>query len=228
MCLDSRRHVCDYANNVYIFLPAFFVDALELCLFICFRGLYVSKCACEYVGWWWQMPLAVWKCLGLNVSSESKKRRRPLESNRRSFWLRKKKKTEKEERFKYFLSVSGRKESHSSENNNKWSTEPAFFPHHPSRSLFPLVSHCQTLFPHYIYAVPSQQKSPERLHSSERYLSLLVFPLCVDHMDPNQPSPGKYERGLLKSISKQTIIHIHADATYCFTAIITFFGGLTR
>lgn len=59
VCLDSRRHVCDYANNVYIFLPAFFVDALELCLFICFRGLYVSKCACEYVGWWWQMPLAV-------------------------------------------------------------------------------------------------------------------------------------------------------------------------
>lgn len=28
VCLDSRRHVCDYANNVYIFLPAFFVDAL--------------------------------------------------------------------------------------------------------------------------------------------------------------------------------------------------------
>lgn len=23
VCLDSRRHVCDYANNVYIFLPAF-------------------------------------------------------------------------------------------------------------------------------------------------------------------------------------------------------------
>lgn len=83
-----------------------------------------------------------------------------------------------QKRFKYFLSVCGRKGTHGRENNNKWSTAPAFFPlHHLFSFLLSLVvSHCQHVFPHYICTVPLLQKaSLEGLHYRKKHLPLLVF-----------------------------------------------------
>lgn len=131
MCL------CEYWIHISAAFP---LHALEQCLCIC-AGVYL--CANVHVQFFFFFFAAdashCVKCRGLNLSSESNKGGRPLESNRQFL---------AQKRFKYFLSICGRKETHGRENNNKWSAALLFFFCHPSHVPSLVVPHCQTLFPH--------------------------------------------------------------------------------
>lgn len=135
---------CVYTHVFVWILNTYFSSVPPACTWTMFVhlcwGLFVCKCACAVFFFFFAADAShCVKCRGLNLSSESNKGGRPLESNRQFL---------AQKRFKYFLSICGRKETHGRENNNKWSAALLFFFCHPSHVPSLVVPHCQTLFPH--------------------------------------------------------------------------------
>ncbi len=160
-----------FVQTLFTYLSSVPVDVLERCLCICFGAYVCANVHVNLQGFFVADVSQCVKCRGLNLSAESNMGERPLESKRHSFLAQK--------RFKYFLSVCGRKETHGRENNNKRSSAPPFFL--PSLSLSVSRPSCLTLsdlIPTLDCSIATESIS--RGASLEKKISstVSIFPVC--------------------------------------------------